>query len=498
MQTRRDQVQAYRFAQARLQAAVLGADPDRAESPLRRSGVATFAGVMVATLVVAGFGVLGLVRPSSKVGWDAPGVLVVEKETGTRFVYDPVDGALHPVLNYASARLALDRPAVRVEQFSRASLAGVRRGAPRGIPGAPDALPAADGLVAGPWSVCSGVTDGAAGRPSLSVSVGSAPSGTRVSGDKAVVVRSEDDGRTYLVWQDSRLLIPDSKAVLAVFGGDAWQVLTVSSRWLNAIAPGHDLVPPLPSGIGSALPYRVGSRTVYLGQVLRMQVEGGVGTRYYVALADGVAGVSDVVALLLLVDPQTRFAYGGGNPVAFEVQPADIAKAPQAATPLPDDGLPSTIPQDAMAAESADGAPPAHVCGVFADPTGKDPAARVWLADRVPGAASGVPAPAAGAPSDAAVPKGMDVPVEVIVPPGRAAIVHPLVHAGQASSATFLVTDLGAAFPVPTDGARAALGYGGADVVPVPKGILDLVPVGPVLDPSRANVDRAVAVPPAG
>jgi hypothetical protein len=183
VQTRRDQVQAYRFAQARMQSALLTGEPDRPEQPLRRSGVAMFAGVMVAVLVVCGFGVYGLIRKGDKKGWNAPGVLVVERETGARFVYDVRDDALHPVLNYTSARLMLNRGDVTVKEFSRASLAVVRRGAPRGLAGLPDALPAVDGLVRGPWWWFRDGAGGVRRRSAFSVAAARAVCWSAVSGD---------------------------------------------------------------------------------------------------------------------------------------------------------------------------------------------------------------------------------------------------------------------------------------------------------------------------
>src|SRR5262249_60998194 len=101
---------------------VRAGEPDAGEAPTRRIGAAMCSGVMVAILVAAGFGIFGLLRPGGKEGWKAPGTLVVEKETGTRYVYIPTDGALHPVLNYASARLILNTPDITVKDFSRRSL----------------------------------------------------------------------------------------------------------------------------------------------------------------------------------------------------------------------------------------------------------------------------------------------------------------------------------------------------------------------------------------
>ena len=110
-----------------------------------RSGGAALAGLMVAALALAAVGVYGLLRPADDGSWRDGAAVVVERESGARFVY--VDGVLHPVLNYSSALLILGSDAPRTALVRRASLAGVPRGVPLGIPGAPDLLPAARDLV---------------------------------------------------------------------------------------------------------------------------------------------------------------------------------------------------------------------------------------------------------------------------------------------------------------------------------------------------------------
>jgi type VII secretion protein EccB len=477
VQTRRDQVQAYRFAQARIQSALLTGEPDRQEPALRRAGVATFAGVMVAVLVACGIGVYGLIRPANKKGWGERGTLVVERETGSRFVYDAKDDALHPVLNYASARLMLNNATVTVKEFSRSSLSAVRRGAPRGLAGLPDALPPADGLVRGPWVVCSGAAP-ADGTPSLSVSVGSAPTGRHITGRSGLLVRSVD-GATYLIWNDTRLLIQDPKTVMPALGLDGTPT-TVSSTWLNSVVPGPDLVPPLPLNIGSAVPYKVGKQEVYLGQVFKVAMEGGVETSYYVVLRDGLAKITNVVMLLLLGDPTLKYAYGMESPHAYTAEPADVNAAPKASKDVAVDGFPRDVPQLAEAPVDAHGqAVPPVTCAAYTDLSGKSLSSAVYLGTSVPGA-------------EQAATSATGEQARVLMPPGTACLARLLPHAGQGSSSVFLVTDLGAKYAVPPGTAQAALGYGAVTPVPVPKGILDLIASGPALDLTRVNIDVPV------
>jgi hypothetical protein len=79
--------------------------------------------------------------------------MIIEKETGARFVYR--DNVLYPVLNYTSALLILNSPQPNAVQVSRSQLVGVTRGTPLGISGAPDPLPGPGQLITEPWALCS-------------------------------------------------------------------------------------------------------------------------------------------------------------------------------------------------------------------------------------------------------------------------------------------------------------------------------------------------------
>src|SRR5882672_10289371 len=105
MASRSDQLQSHQFLLQRVVGALAMRDPDPVSSPTRRIGGALFASVMVAVLAVAAVGVYGVIRPAPGNGWRTGDALVIEEETGARFVYRA--GVLHPVANYASALLIL-------------------------------------------------------------------------------------------------------------------------------------------------------------------------------------------------------------------------------------------------------------------------------------------------------------------------------------------------------------------------------------------------------
>src|SRR5690348_8033086 len=86
--------------------ALLQAEPDPPDQPLRRLNVGALSSVLVAGIVAAVFGIWGLIAPGDAGGLTAPDTLLIDKATGASFV--PCQhGKLCPMLNYASARLAL-------------------------------------------------------------------------------------------------------------------------------------------------------------------------------------------------------------------------------------------------------------------------------------------------------------------------------------------------------------------------------------------------------
>jgi type VII secretion protein EccB len=461
-----------------MQSALLVADPDRPEPPLRRAGVSTFAGLMVAVLVLAGFGIYGVLKKGGKQGWAEEKTIIVEKETGTRYIFDPTDGALHPVLNYTSARLILDSAEVHVEHFSHASLAAAPHGTTRGIPGLPDGLPGSEDLVDGPWTVCSGST---AGPTSLSLSVGAArPPDEAVPADRAVVVRVPD-GTHYLLWRNTRLRMPDAKSAMIAFGYT--DPLPVSPTWINTVPSGPDLEVPAVAGSGGPAAYQVDGRQVIIGQLFDSDLGSGDGHRYYLATQSGLVAVPETVKKLNDVsDPINQAG-------AIRVSPAAINEAPLSDAELVGAGFPGEVRdiRELHVDKQAQGA--MALCSGYRSTTENTTSTTVSVAS------------AASVPTGGAEGRTVDgVPVRVFIPSGKAAVVRNLPHAGQPGEAAYLVTDQGAKYPVPPAQGSAAhvleiLGYGAVQPVPVPDSILQLLPSGPALEQSAANVDVPVRGP---
>ena len=151
MRSRRDQVQAHAYMVGRLTSALVHGEPDAPESPLRRTGLGSFGGLLVGTLIVAAFLVWGLILPIKQRGGLDAGELLMVKETGSRFIY--AQSELRPVLNWSSA-LLLTGGNPTMTALPAEALNGIPQGQSVGILGAPDTLPAAAALNRGSWLVC--------------------------------------------------------------------------------------------------------------------------------------------------------------------------------------------------------------------------------------------------------------------------------------------------------------------------------------------------------
>ena len=63
MQSRREQLQAYRFLTRRIVGGLVLGEPETNERPMRRFGLAVTFGVLLAAVIFAGAGIYSLVRP---------------------------------------------------------------------------------------------------------------------------------------------------------------------------------------------------------------------------------------------------------------------------------------------------------------------------------------------------------------------------------------------------------------------------------------------------
>jgi type VII secretion protein EccB len=449
VQTRRDQLAAYRYSVRRVLTALMGSEPEQVEQPMRRVASATLAGVMVTVLALTGAGFYGKLRGGSPSSWQRSDVLIVERDTGSRYVW--TGSELRPVLNYSSARLLLRQPDIQTVKVSRRAIAGARRGAPVGITGAPDSLPDAQHVVSAPWSVCTTRADQAA--------ISTLIIGTPVQGhhlaDDSLLVRST--GQYFLIWHGKRLSATADD--VRSLGLDPETALDVPAPWVNAVPSGPDLAAPSIAGTGRPGPTVAGHAT-RLGDVV--EATSATDAQWYVALADGVSPISETQALLLT---------GSRGAGLVRATTADINASRISQQRWESADIPTARPR---LAATNDGSP---ICVEAITADGKVPATPVLsLGGDLPALSPVRPGVTTSQTVD-----------QLVVEPGAGAVVSVLTSGGAQAPGTFLITDAGLRFAIPTSDIVSWLGYSTIQPVPIPSRLLALVPQGPALDPTTAR-----------
>ncbi|WP_409464314.1 type VII secretion protein EccB [Amycolatopsis sp. GA6-003] len=471
MASKRDQLQAYQFLVQRAISALVTRETDPEQPPFRRSGAAAFAGVALAIVSLACAGVYGMIVPGGNDSWRGQAAVLVEKETGTRYVYQ--SGRLYPVANYASALLALGQHA-ETQQVSGNSLAGVPRGPRIGIPDAPDALPGPDRLRTGSWSLCSAPASDSAGS-AIQESVllaGAEPGGGTGLADEALPVQLVSTGDRYLLWHGYRHKIADYGTVGTGLALTAASWARAGQAWLDVVPEGAP-IGPLPTAQAgrpsSAVP---GRSDVVTGSLLAVHTAGG-GQQYYVAEPDALRPITELQYEIELADAQlARTAYSGAPPRALPLAPAEAAAARQLdPVPATADAAPVARPRLARLSDQD-----ATLCAVYA-PGASAP--RLIVGPELPPEnqlLSTAGRSAAGTP----------LADRVYVPSGSAVLVEAMPSAQAASGTLTLVTDLGRRYPLARPDVAKTLGYPSAAPVRLPGGLVARLPEGPGLDPASA------------
>lgn len=451
VQTRRDQLHAYRFMTRRAMSAVVTGEPDAVEPPMRRLVLFTILGVMIAIVVAATFAVIGLLRPGAGDDWAREGAVIVERDTGARYVM--IDGELRPALNYASAVLASGASGpVEVELVAREKLASVERGPMIGVPGLPDSMPAAEDVVAGPVAVCSQIrADGVNASLHVQVDVGQDPTAAAVAADEGVYVISGGD--RYLLWRGQRHRLDEQ------IGANALNLppdpVPVGRAFIAAVPPGVPLAPPEMRDKGEPVDVP-GRSNMVAGQVIR--VDDG---SWRVMLPDGVAVIDEVEARLL-----QAMRIGGASVPAEDMPYAEVARMPDSGQPATDlkeqfEGLPDAMPALAQATWDAGGA-----CVVY------DGSATPALAVPEGEAPSGEPS---------AETEESTFADEVVVRPGSAVLAR-----APEREAVHLIAEPGSVYTAATLAVLGGFGYADLEPVELPPELLAMIPAGGALDPAAA------------
>ncbi|MFE1321812.1 type VII secretion protein EccB [Kitasatospora phosalacinea] len=524
MASRRDELNAYTFARKRMVGAFLqpggGGNDEDAPRPLR----AVLPSFVVAAVVVAGFGMWGVLKPSAPPNWDSGKFIIQGKSSTTRYVI-LMDGpnkepTLHQVLNMSSARLVLSESATVQTVADNVLDKYPRRGATIGIPYAPDKLPSSgDARAPKTWSVCD-----KQGKDNLQSTVGqsvfiaagedekklAAPDKLLNENEMLLVQEppldgGHADGSVYMV--DAKgvkhalgkrdMTDKDRRNLLSALSGPDAVPQQVTKEWLATLASGEPVSFPRIDSFKTT--GKSGSSQLELSKPEQKRV-GRLLTfkdAYYVVGAQQLYQVTQFQAELMRADPLLQDAYPDGSaPSIDEVGAGDISKLDANITKqLMDEAgnLPTSKQQAVNVGEKGNRT---VVCSTFNGADEKGNIKRsVWAHTEFP----------------AQVTSGS---VSAHVTPGhgllyRAVEGETLGADGQsASGSDFLITDSGLRYSLPansdggssgsaspapeggkansTNEAQARLGF--KDVIPpkVPLAWSKLVPAGPVLNTNAA------------
>ncbi|MEU6168305.1 type VII secretion protein EccB [Streptomyces tanashiensis] len=325
MASRRDELNAYTFAKKRTVAAFLQPSPSGTEEGAPKPLRAVIPGLIVAALVVAGFGAWGMFKPSAPKGWDTPGTrVIVGKQSTTRYVVLETGKGkdkktlLHPVLNLASARLLLNPDQFQVIQVDDKKLDEGKppRGPILGIPYAPDRLPVADDAgTAKRWAVCEQPGGGKGASVQKATFLFAKRDAARTEGagrlkdGQILYVKGQKGNAQFLVDHTGTKyqVQADRPGLLTALVGLGTQPQAVTDDWLATLKTGDPIdFPHIDGKVGDSagIPGNTLTGTENrIGMVLRAQT--GAGPQDYVVLAGKVQPVTPFTAWLLINSPQT-------------------------------------------------------------------------------------------------------------------------------------------------------------------------------------------------
>jgi type VII secretion protein EccB len=465
MASKRDQLQAHQFLVQRVISAVVSRETDPEQPPFRRPSTAAFASVALAVIALIAVGVYGLVVPGGNKSWQSGKAVIVEKETGTRYVY--LDGRLHPVMNYASALLALGDHGETVSVSSN-SLVDVPRGPRIGIADAPDALPGKDRMLTGAWSLCSAPAADATGSTvdRSVLMVGGEPEGGHPLGDTALLVEVPETGEQSLIWRGYRHRIKQPDAVTIGLALRSEPRARVDFAMMDVLPAGQPIAPIAVFGIGNPSTAVPGRTDLRAGQVLVSEISGG-GKQYYLAETDRLRPISEFQYDIQRAYKPTASAYGGGEPMGIPLGLLGVAEARQDPVVLAGpDSAPVVRPE--FAGTSGD---EMAICATY-DPG--SPVPRLSFDPRMPPAD-----PMEATPQRTQL--GTPLADQVVVPPGWAALIEV-----SPVGTPMIVTDQGRGYAMAGPEVLGILGYGDMTPVRMPASLVARLPQGSGLDPQAA------------
>lgn len=446
MQTQRDHVHAHTFMMGRLSSALVQGDPTSAQIPGQRALTGLLIGIILVLLAGGGFAVYGWIVPGGSKAYRQAGVILVEKESGTRYVYR--DGLLYPTPNLTSAML-LQGPSATVKLISRSSIKDLPRGPEIGIADAPQAIPAANALVTGPWLVC--LPGSVVDRPGPGFGVNLDPQAAAAPlDDRTFAVVGGPDGVTYLLAGHDKFPLADDSVLVALGAANA-RVVAAPAAWLDRVPTGVLLGPAELPDAGDPGPPLDG-RSYPVGTLFRQRPAAGA-EQLFVLRSDGLAPVSRMEFTLAAVRD-------GGTPVTLDA--AAVARAPRSGDRTLVDRLPDLT--GFQWRDSDD-----RVLCLRQRPSGEDSvSSEIVVSDR---RSSGV------------YDNGTTT---VLAKAGSGLTVRP-VPTAKVSAEVALISDQGIAYPLADADTVSALKLHAAAAVPFPRDLLAALPQGPVLSRTAVN-----------
>ncbi|GAB3460367.1 type VII secretion protein EccB [Actinophytocola sediminis] len=458
MASKRDQLHAYQFLVQRVISALVTRETDPEQPPFRRPVNGAFGGIAIAVIALAAAGVYGLINPGGNDAWMDGKSVVVEEETGTRYVY--LDGRLHPVANYTSALLAIGEHA-RTVTVSRDSLSGVARGPRIGIPDAPDSLPGKDGLLGGGWTLCSQPSRDLTGTvvPTSVLLVGQSLRGGASLAERAVLADVPETGERYLLHRGYRHLIGDPDAAAVALALRPTPAVRVSPAVIESIPAGLPIAPIPVAGMGE--PAHVARPEVLAGQLFAVSTSGGI--QYYLAEVGQLRPITELQYDLQRGYQATAKAYPNAEPVALPMGLIEAGGAPRPSVASARAGDPPAVRPEFVLADDG-----ASVCLMFAPGAGTPV---VTIAPPMPSAD-----PLTATPRRTE--EGAVLADRVLVPPGRAAVVEAVPTMDTPRGTFLVVTDQGVTHPVASADLLRVLGYEQVRPVRLPAGLVARIPLG--------------------
>ncbi|MBC7300882.1 MAG: type VII secretion protein EccB [Nocardia sp.] len=288
--TTRWQVSGYRFLVRRMEHALVRRDVRMLHDPMRAQTRAYVVGLVLGLVVLAGCGILALIRPQDKIG---DSKILIAKESGG--VYVVVENVVHPALNLASARLAAGE-ASKASIVKESELGKKPRGQLIGIPGAPSSILYDKNGTGRAWTVCDRLKSDGSADLTTSVLAGDLNLGTKatkVEDGKAMLVKGKD--AVYLVYDGKRARVKmDDPAVTHALGITDLTPRPISEGLLNAIPEVLPIITPVIDNPGATPTYKASGHKI--GDVVQVFNES---NQNYVVLQDGLQEISAVTAQII-------------------------------------------------------------------------------------------------------------------------------------------------------------------------------------------------------